>query len=145
MNGLNNYVRMAHDTHLLREKVIVDAIKILQFPPGSCGLDAGCGIGLPAMMLAAAIGLAGHVSGIDLSSQSLAFAQELDDQAGFFGRISFQEDDVRKIPFENDYFDWAWSMDCVGYAPIDPQPVISELIRVVKPGGFLAILAWRSR
>ncbi|MEJ2303365.1 MAG: hypothetical protein P8Y14_17710 [Anaerolineales bacterium] len=41
-------------------------------------------------------------------------------------------------------FDWAWSVDCVGYAPIEPLPLVKELARVVKPGGRVAILAWSS-
>jgi demethylmenaquinone methyltransferase/2-methoxy-6-polyprenyl-1,4-benzoquinol methylase len=36
-------------------------------------------------------------------------------------------------------------MDCVGYAPVEPQPIIRELARVVKPGGTIAILAWSSQ
>jgi demethylmenaquinone methyltransferase/2-methoxy-6-polyprenyl-1,4-benzoquinol methylase len=36
-------------------------------------------------------------------------------------------------------------MDCVGYAPIEPLPLIRELKRVVKPGGKVAVLAWSSQ
>ena len=32
----------------------------------------------------------------------------------------------------------------MGYAPIEPLPLVKELVRVVKPGGSLAILAWSS-
>jgi demethylmenaquinone methyltransferase/2-methoxy-6-polyprenyl-1,4-benzoquinol methylase len=32
----------------------------------------------------------------------------------------------------------------VGYAPIEPLPLVKELVRVVKPGGSVAILAWAS-
>ncbi|MGD8411933.1 MAG: methyltransferase type 11, partial [Desulfobacterales bacterium] len=31
---------------------------------------------------------------------------------------------------------------CVGYAPIEPLPLVKELARVVKPGGSVIILAW---
>ncbi len=65
-------------------------------------------------------------------------------KAGLSERISFREGDVNKLPFADETFDWAWSMDCVGYAPIEPLPLVKELARVVKPGGSVAILAWSS-
>jgi demethylmenaquinone methyltransferase/2-methoxy-6-polyprenyl-1,4-benzoquinol methylase len=58
--------------------------------------------------------------------------------------VSFREGDVRKLPFEDDSFDWTWSVDCIGYAPLEPLPLIKELKRVVRPGGVLAIMAWSS-
>ena len=32
----------------------------------------------------------------------------------------------------------------MGYAPIEPLPMIKELVRVIRPGGIIAILAWSS-
>jgi len=52
---------------------------------------------------------------------------------------------VSKLPFDDDTFDWAWSVDCVGYAPLEPLPLVKELARLVKPGGSVAILAWSSQ
>jgi SAM-dependent methyltransferase len=61
------------------------------------------------------------------------------------GRISFQEGDVRELPFDKGSFDWAWSSNCVGYASsLDPLPVVKEMARVVKPGGMVALFAWSS-
>jgi demethylmenaquinone methyltransferase/2-methoxy-6-polyprenyl-1,4-benzoquinol methylase len=59
-------------------------------------------------------------------------------------RITFREGDVRSLPFDDNTFDWAWSVDCVGYAPMEPVPLVAELARVVRPGGIVAILAWSS-
>jgi demethylmenaquinone methyltransferase/2-methoxy-6-polyprenyl-1,4-benzoquinol methylase len=52
---------------------------------------------------------------------------------------------VRRLPFEDDSFDWVWSVDCVGCAPGEPLPLLKELARVVKPGGSVAILGWSSQ
>jgi demethylmenaquinone methyltransferase/2-methoxy-6-polyprenyl-1,4-benzoquinol methylase len=128
----------------LREPVLRSAIEALQLPPGSRGLDAGCGIGLPTLLLAEAVGPAGHVTGLDLYPELLSHAEEITQQAGMSKRISFREGDVRELPFDDDTFDWAWSVDCVGYAPLNPLPLVRELARVVKPAGTVIILAWSS-
>jgi len=135
---------MEYVSNPLREPVLRSAIQALRLPSGSRGLDAGCGIGLQALLLAEAVGPAGHVTGLDLSPEFLVCAEGIVEQAGLSEQISFQEGHVRELPFDDDTFDWAWSADCVGYAPMEPLPLVKELARVVKPGGSVAILAWSS-
>ena len=142
MSDINQFVQMACVSNPFREPMLRSAIQALKLPVGSQGLDAGCGIGLQALMLAEAVGPAGHVTGLDLSPAFLAHAEDVVEKAGLSERISFREGDVRQLPFDDDSFDWAWSVDCVGYAPMEPLPLIKELVRVVKPGGRVAILAW---
>jgi ubiquinone/menaquinone biosynthesis C-methylase UbiE len=129
----------------LIEPLIPSAIQALQLPSGSRGLDAGCGIGLQALLLAEAVGPAGHVTGLDLSPQFLVHAREIAEKAGLSERISFQQGDVNRLPFDGDTFDWVWSANCIGYHPADPLPLLRELTRVAKPGGSVAILAWSSQ
>jgi demethylmenaquinone methyltransferase/2-methoxy-6-polyprenyl-1,4-benzoquinol methylase len=93
-------------------------------------------------LLAQAVGPAGYITGLDLSPTFLDHARELVKDAGLSDRITFREGDVKKLPFDADTFDWAWSVDLIGYAPMEPLPLIKELTRVVKPGGQVAILAW---
>lgn len=129
----------------LIEPVDRSAIRALQLPSGSRGLDAGCGIGLQALLLAEAVGPAGHVTGLDLSPELLAHARDMAKKAGLSERVSFRQGDVTSLPFDDDTFDWAWSKDCVGYGPtLEPLPLLKELARVVKPGGSVAILSWSS-
>lgn len=144
MSDIDYLVQMAYVTNPLREPVLRSAIQALQLPLGSRGLDAGCGIGLQALLLAETVGPAGHVTGLDLSPEFLVYAKDIVKKAGLSERITFREGDVNKLPFDEDTFDWAWSVDCVGYAPIEPLPLVKELARVVKPGGSVAILAWSS-
>jgi ubiquinone/menaquinone biosynthesis C-methylase UbiE len=88
------------------------------------------------------VGPSGHITGLDLTSEFLANAEEMVEKAGMSERISFRETDVNKLPFDDGSFDWAWSVDCVGYALMEPLPLVKELKRAVKPGGSVAILAW---
>lgn len=131
-------------TNPLRERVLRAAIRALDLPPGSRGLDAGCGLGLPALLLAEATGPDGRITALDRSPTFLRRAGEIAEQAGMAGRIAFHEGDVGDLPFADARFDWAWSCDCVGYAPGDPLPALREMARVVRPGGIVAIVAWSS-
>ncbi len=145
MTDTGTYIQNLIVTNPLAEPVVRSALQTLRLPAGSRGLDAGCGVGLQALLLAEAVGPAGHVTGLDLSPEFLAYGREIVGRAGLRERISFQEGDVRAIPFDDDSFDWAWSANCVGYAPMEPLPLVKELARVVKPGGSVAILVWSSQ
>jgi len=140
----NAYMQNLLVANPLRASTLRAVIRVLQIPSGSRGLDAGCGIGLQCLALAEAVGLSGHVTGVDLSAEFLDCGREIAQKAGLSERISFQKGDVAKLPFDNNTFDWAWSADCVGYAPWDSLLLLKELARVVKPGGFVSISAWSS-
>ncbi len=143
----------AHETmFLLREPVIQAAIRALDLPAGSRGLDAGCAIGLITQSLSSAISPGGHVTGVDLSSQYLDCARARIGELDLAQAIAFREGDVNQLPFDDGSFDWAWSMDTLWPGPKemgcpseDPFSMVRELARVVKPGGTLAILFWTSQ
>lgn len=145
MTDADAYIQNLLVINPLVEPLISKAIKALRLPLASQGLDAGCGIGLQSLQMAEAVGPVGHITGLDISPEFLAYARDIVEQAGLSRSISFQEGDVRQLPFDNHSFDWAWSADCVGYAPLEPLPLVKELVRVVKPGGMVAILAWSSQ
>ena len=145
MAGTSEYLRKLLVTHPLRERLLRSIIEALGPPPGSRGLDAGCGIGQPASLMAEAVGPSGHVTGIDKESEFISYARRAAEEANLSGRTSFRRANVSSLPFENDAFDWVWSVDCVGYAPGNPLPLIEELVRVVKPGGTVALVIWSSQ
>jgi ubiquinone/menaquinone biosynthesis C-methylase UbiE len=143
--GMDTYAHKLYLSDFLREPVIRSAIRALQLPSGSRGLDAGCGIGSHTLLLAEALGPAGHVIGLDLSPELLVRARETAKKSSLSEQVSFKEGDVRSLPFGDDAFDWVWSVDCAGYAPSEPVPLLKELARVVRPGGGVAILGWSSQ
>lgn len=144
MSDIETVVRTAFVSQPLREPVLRSAIKALQLSSGSRGLDAGCGIGLQTVLLAQNVGPAGHITGLDVSSEILACAKDVVEKAGLSEMIAFREGDVNRLPFNDNSFDWAWSADCVGYMPAEPLPMVKEMARVVKPDGMVAIIAWSS-
>jgi len=145
MSEIDAYAEKLLVTNPLREPVLREVIQALGLPAGSRGLDAGCGIGLQALLLTEAVGPAGHVTGMDLSPGFLARAAGYAERAGLSGRISFRKGDINQLPFDDDAFDWIWSADCAGYPTRAPVPLVQELARVVRPGGSVAILIYASQ
>ena len=124
----------------------------LQLPAGSRGLDAGCGIGLQALLLGQAVAPGGHVTALDSKPEFLVRARGIAANSGLSEQISFQKGDVNKLPFDDDTFDWAWCADTIWAGPKetgcpaeDPLPLVKELARVVRPGGSVAFLYWSSQ
>jgi demethylmenaquinone methyltransferase/2-methoxy-6-polyprenyl-1,4-benzoquinol methylase len=145
MTDTNAFIRTAANFQPLMEPTVRAAIRALELPPGSHGLDAGCGTGLQSLLLAEAVGPGGHVTGVDISPAFLRHAEEWVQASSSAEQVSFCQGDVRHLPFDDGTFDWAWSACCVGYAAsIEPLPAVVELARVVKPGGTVAIYAWSS-
>ena len=133
-------------SHPLRDPAIRQAIRALELPTGSLGLDSGCGIGSLTLLLAEAVGPGGHVTGLDVSAEFVAHAQGLAEQSDLSKQVSFRQGNVERLPFDDDSFDWAWSVDCVGHPTIgEPLTTLRELVRVVRPGGQVATLGYSSQ
>jgi demethylmenaquinone methyltransferase/2-methoxy-6-polyprenyl-1,4-benzoquinol methylase len=130
----------------LTRPAICQAIQELALPPDSRGLDAGCGVGQHAVWLAEAIGETGRVTGIDLSAENIAVARVLVGESRQANQIELMRGNLLGLPFEDDSFDWAWCADVLWPVPgFDPVAALAELVRVVRPGGGVAILFWSSQ
>lgn len=145
MSDIDQYLRRLELSAPLREPIIRTISKTLPLPEGSRGLDAGCGIGLNTLLLAEAVGPAGHVTGLDIINEFLDKARCLASNSGVGNRVSFKVGDASKLPFNDNTFDWAYSMDFIGCAKLDPVLLLQEMARVVKPGGSIAVLIWSSQ
>ncbi len=145
MADTEKYLKQLELSHILREPVLKIVIAALQLPPGSRGLDAGCGSGFYTLMLAEAAGVRGHVTGLDLEEVFLAKGRSLAAEKGMDDRVSFIQGDIGKLPFGEKTFDWVFSMDLVGYLQSDPVLLLKELARTVRPGGFVYIINWSSQ
>ncbi len=107
---------------------------------GGVYLDACCGSGDLALLLARAAGASGKVFGVDFAAAQLAIAarrsQALPPQAA---PILWQEGDVLNLPFAAATFDGA----TLGYGlrnVADIPRCLAELQRTLKPGAIAAIL-----
>jgi len=108
----------------------------LDLQPGTRVLDAACGTGNLAV-LAARRGC--QVSGLDIARNLIAQARERAGREAL--AIEFTEGDAEAMPYEDASFDVVVSMYGVMFAP-RPEWVVSELCRVTKPGGLIALANW---
>jgi demethylmenaquinone methyltransferase/2-methoxy-6-polyprenyl-1,4-benzoquinol methylase len=145
MTDVEICIQRSLEANPLREPVFREVIRSLELPVGSKGLDAGCGIGLQALLLAEAVGPVGHITGLDILPELLVYGEEHARKAGYSDRITFRQGDVNSLPFETDTFDWAWSADCIGYPAGELAPLLEELKRVARPGGQIILLGWTSQ
>jgi MPBQ/MSBQ methyltransferase len=111
-----------------------------QLPSGSRVLDVGCGIGGSARILARDYGL--DVLGISISPAQIARATALTPAS--LPHCRFQVMDALDLNVSDGSFDAVWSVEACPHMP-DKQRYADELLRVLRPGGQLAVADWNRR
>jgi len=111
--------------------------------PGERVLDVACGTGLVTFAAARAVGASGHVLGIDVSDGMIVTAARRAASDGC-RNVAFARMDAEPLPLANARFDVALCALGLMYLP-DPAGALSEMRRVVRPGGRLALLVWGER
>ena len=100
---------------------------------GEAVLDIGCGAGVDSIIAAKLAGPSGSVTGIDLVPEMLARARENARLAGV-DNVSFQESSAEQLPFPDNSFDVVISNGVFNLV-VDKYKALSEVFRVLKPGG----------
>jgi ubiquinone/menaquinone biosynthesis C-methylase UbiE len=111
------------------------AASALQLSTAGRLLDVACGPGNFTAPLAAELPGGGLAVGFDISEPMLTRA--VADNSG--PRTCYVRGDARRLPFGNESFD---AVCCFGALYLMPEPfrVAGEMVRVLKPGGRIAIL-----
>ena len=102
--------------------------------PGLRVLDLGCGYGSTARYLATNFGCA--VTGTNISEKELELARERASQSGLDHLLSFEYEDFHRLGYPDGSYDVVWSQEAFLHAA-DKNAVLSECMRVLKPGGSL--------
>ena len=113
-----------------------DFVSRIGMKPGARVLDVACGTGNTAIPAAR---LGADVTGVDIATNLLRQATERA-KAGNL-RARFHEGDAEQLPFGDAEFDYVVTMYGAMFAP-RPDRVASELLRVCKPGGTIAMANW---
>ena len=106
---------------------------------GDTILDVGCGGGRAVRKLAA-VAVEGKVYGIDHSEQSVALARRTNRQGIAEGRVEIRQASVSGLPFSDDFFDLVTAVETHYFWP-DLATDMREVLRVLKPGGTLILIA----
>jgi arsenite methyltransferase len=104
---------------------------------GDLVLDLGSGSGMDSFVTARQVGAFGKVIGLDMTDKQLTKAERLRKQHGI-DNAEFVEGYIEQLPFEDHRFDVVISNGVINLSA-EKEQVFSEIARVLKPGGCLAI------
>jgi len=108
----------------------------MDLPSGLRWLDVGCGTG-SFTELVLDRNAPDIITSIDPSEGQIAFAKG----KPWAGRVDFRQGDAMSLPFADNQFDVAIMALVIQYIP-DPAEAMSEITRVVRPGGTVATYTW---
>ncbi len=126
-------VDLAPGIHTGGKKATQQLLKLLAVESGDRVLDVGCGPGITAAMIVEETGAS--VTGIDISPQMVSKARDRAVKLGITDRVDFQVKDVLSLDFEESAFDVVLFESLLTILPGDPVTALSEMVRVLKPGG----------
>lgn len=112
-------------------------IRQVQIADGDDVLEVGCGTGVFAREAVKHVGASGRVTAIDLSENMLGVARNICPD------VEFRQANAMNLPFEDASFDVAVSSFVLMFVP-EPERVVREMLRVLKPNGRLFVAVWES-
>ncbi len=110
-------------------------LDVAEVDTGAHVLDVACGTGVVSRAAAQRAGKWGAVTGLDFGAAMLEVAR------GLKGHVTYVEGDAAALPFADDEFDISLCQHGLMFFP-DRATAVSELVRVVRPGGSVAIACW---
>jgi SAM-dependent methyltransferase len=118
-------------------------LDMIDLRPGDRVLDVACGTGLVSFRVAEAVGAQGAVVGTDISERMVETVRRIAAERAV-GNIVFERADAEELPFADGAFDAALCALGLMYVP-DPVRALSEMRRLLRPGGTAAAAVWGAR
>jgi ubiquinone/menaquinone biosynthesis C-methylase UbiE len=118
-------------------------LEMIELKPGEDVLETACGTGLVTTQIARVVGAEGRVSATDISDGMIEIAGKRVEKENLTN-INLKRMDAEELEFQEDSFDAAVCALGLMYVP-DPVQTLSEMARVLKPGGRAGIAIWGER
>lgn len=112
------------------------SLELIELRPGERLLDVGSGAGASAQLAAREFGC--QVSGVDYGAEAVRGALHAADAAGLRDQVGFVVGEAGALPFGDEEFD-AVLCECSLSTFPDKRRAVSEMRRVLRPGGRVAI------
>jgi 2-polyprenyl-3-methyl-5-hydroxy-6-metoxy-1,4-benzoquinol methylase len=125
----------SHSNERFYEHAFDCLLKLIEIPPGSAVLEAGCGPGGHALRLARR----GYsVTALDISEVALEMARVRATAEGLDGSIEFLQGDLVDLGFRSHSFEYVFCWGVLMHVPAIERAV-EEISRIVAPGGYLVV------
>ncbi len=105
--------------------------------PGETVLDVGSGAGVDAIIAAKAVGVDGHVIGVDMTPEMLAAARRNANLMGL-SNVDFREGLIERLPVDAGSIDLVISNGVLNLT-VDKHGAYQQIARALKPGGRFQI------
>ena len=130
-------IKRSADAFVDPETSTVYLAELAGIAPGDRILDAGCGVGGPALAIAGALPDVA-IDGVTVSKVQAQIARELIAAANLTDRVRVHLADFHCLPFPDESFDVALYLEVTGYSP-DRAALYRESARVLRPGGTVYV------
>jgi ubiquinone/menaquinone biosynthesis C-methylase UbiE len=116
----------------------------IKIPPGAQVLDLACGEGLYSIEISTLLDEKGCIHAVDLWDEGIENLKSAIREKGLTNINPIKADITKQMPLENESIDFCLMATILhDLSPVEQDSALEEIVRVIKPGGILAIIEFK--